>query len=150
MPAARGRGFCVCRGRSPLTLHASVLADTAGSRVSELGLKKIQVSCRGGRSRGPLTARLLFRGGEFSPALPMLEPLLGLQSTPACVLCPWVSLAPVGQEMTAPVGFFWWPKDSIRGKSQRIVPAGRKDLTSTAFPCPGSSVLVKNIRPHLC
>lgn len=50
--------------------------------------------------------------------------------------------------MTAPIGFFWWPKGNIRGKPQRIVSAERWGLSSTA--CPGNFVLVKNIRPSLC
>lgn len=36
------------------------------------------------------------------------------KSTLVGVLCPWVPLALVGQEMTAPVGF-WWPKENPKG-----------------------------------
>lgn len=57
-------GFCVSRSFT-LTLPSSLLAEAAGSHVSELVLRRIWVFCQGGHSWGPLTARLLFQGRRF-------------------------------------------------------------------------------------
>lgn len=114
-------GFHICRGSSPLTVRSSLLAETAGSHVSELGLGRSRVSCQGGHLRGLLTARLLFRGGDFSPILPGLGPLLALQ------VCTHVCTLPLGA-----LGPHWprngclppTPSLSIRGIPKGIAPVG--------------------------
>lgn len=69
-----------------------------GSNVSEPGLRRIRVSFQGGHSRSPLTAGLLFQGGDFSThRLPSAGASAGLSSPHWWVCsalgCPWPLLA---------------------------------------------------------
>lgn len=66
------------------------------------------MSCQG----GPLTAGLLFQGGDFSALLPMLGPQLGLQGhTGKCAL-PLGALGPCWPRDDYPCGLLV-AKDSI-------------------------------------
>lgn len=150
VPVARDKRLCVCRGRFPLTLHSGLLAEAAGSTVSVPGLRRIRVSCQGEDSWGPYSRAPVSEAEISAPPAQCWGLCWVLKSTPACVLCPSVSLAPFGQEKIVPMGCFWCPKDGVRGKLQGIALAGSWALSSTAFPCPGSYVLVKNTRPSLC
>lgn len=89
--------FCICRGSFPLTVHESLLAETACSHVSELGLRKIRVSCQGGHWWGLLTVKLLFQGWRFQPHPSRAGASAGPSSLPSCVYsalgCPWSPLA---------------------------------------------------------
>lgn len=62
VPMARDKRLLYLWGSFPLTVRSSLLPETAGSPVTELGLRRIPVSCQGGHWRGLLTVGLLFQG----------------------------------------------------------------------------------------
>lgn len=138
------RGFCVCRGSFPLTLHSNLLAGAAGSNVSELGLRRIQVSCQGGQL-GSSYSQLLFQGRRSQSCPPSARPSV---HTNMCAL-------PLGA-----LGSCWLGDDCpsrllllvAQGQHQRKTP---KDCTCReirpqlyCFPCLGN--FGKNTRPSLC
>lgn len=105
------RGLCSLEG-APLYCEVQPIGCSTGSNISELGLSKILMSFQGGHSWDPLTAGLLFQMWRLQSCPPVhnARVLLGLHGHNSMCTLP---MAPSGQEMTAPVGF-WWPKDSVR------------------------------------
>ena len=99
--------FCICRGSFPLTVHESLLAETACSHVSELGLRKIRVSCQGGHWWGLLTVKLLFQGWRFQPHPSRAGASAGPSSLPSCMYSALGALGP------------HWPRDGCSMWDQR-------------------------------
>lgn len=121
---------------------------SAGSNVSELGLSKILMSFQGGHSWDPLTAGLLFQMWRLQSCPPMhgAGVLLGLHGHNSICTLPMV---PIGQEVTAPVGF-WWPKDGVRGKLKGCSCRNIGPISTAKLPYLDNFVLVNSIRPSLC
>lgn len=140
-------GPLFCRGSS-FTVEVQPTGCSAGSNVSELGLSKILMSFQGGHSWDPLTAGLLFQMWRLQSCPPVhgAGVLLGLHGHNSMCTLPMV---PIGQEVTAPVGF-WWPKDSVRGKPKGCSCRNVGPISTAKLPYMDNFVLVNNIRPNLC